>query len=453
MASFGSVNKSFVSAVDFLDRREIFEKLVDITNEKASLALMMQWMGRYVKTDVTNYHNFVNTELFATETIIDPAVTTHTPNTDITVRVASADGTSYFRVGNIVQIPGANRRTGLVTAKTSDAGGDLIRIKSVTGNALQIANGQVLSVTGTAGGEGGSFIEPLKFVPVKRMNNIQIFPETIARITDIQKAAKVEIDLGDGSYQYLYKAEADGLLIMKKNISNQMLFGEGSGDNFITTSPTLTDSAGNALSTTRGLNSYIAAEGINLVDTAVGYDMFENLKRQLDKKRCGNMYHVWGGSEMSIQWDKFLNALGNTDIGAAAQWNITGRDLELGIQKVTLFGRTFAKMEMPNFNDLNTVNFTGSAGYQNFMFFIPNDNVALEGGGSAPRIRIRYMEVAPSGTNASSNGIYRTIQTGAYAPTPTDKNRLLDIACETKQGLEFLGADHAARAILTSTAS
>jgi hypothetical protein len=444
----GTVNKSFVSAVDFLDRREIFEKLVDITNEKASFALMMMWMGRYVKTDMTNYHNFVNTELFAVETISDAAVTVHTANTEITVRVASANGTSYPRVGNIVQIPGANRRTALVVDRTADATGDLLRLKSVSGSALELANAQKISVVGSAGGEGGKFISPLKFLPVKRQNNIQIFPETIAKITDIQKAAKVEIDLGDGSYQYLYKAEADGLLVMKKNISNHMLFGEGSGDNFITTSPTLTDPDGNAISTTRGLNSYVASEGINITQTAIGSAMFEALKRELDKRRCGNLYHVWGGSEMEIQWDTFFQALGTADLSSAARWNITGKDLELGISKVTYFGRTYAKMGMAAFNEANITNFTGSAGYNKFMFFIPNDEVALEGGGSAPRIRVRYMEVPTGGMNSSSNGIYRTTQTGNYAPVPTNDERQLSIHCETKQGLEFLGADHAARAIL-----
>lgn len=451
----GTVNKSFVSAVDFLDRREIFDKLVDITNESASFALMMMWMGRYVKTDMTNYHNFVNVELFNVETIKTGGISVIAPvggaaadATEADITLVSGSGTSFPRVGNIIQVPGAARRTALVTARTANAGGDVIRVKSISGSALQLAVGQKIAVTGTAGGEGGKFVEPLKYKPVKRQNNIQIFPETIAKITDIQNAAKVEIDLGDGSYQYLYKAEADGLLVMKKNVSNHLLFGEGSGDNFITTTPTLTDPDGNPVSTTRGLNKYVETEGITLTETAIGTAMFQSLKRQLDKKRAGNLYHVWGGSEMEIQWDNFFQALGSADISDAARWNITGRDLELGISKVTFYGRTYAKMGMSAFNEQNIVNFDNSAGYQKFMFFIPNDEVALVGGGSAPRIRIRYMEVPSGGQNSSSNGIYRTTQTGNYAPVPTNNERQLAIHCETKQGLEFLGADHAARAIL-----
>lgn len=452
----GTVNKQFVSAVDFLDRREIFDKLVDITNEKASFALMMMWMGRYVKTDMTNYHHFVNTELFAVETIASGGVTTVAPAgaaaaaaTTATVVLTSTSGASFPRVGNIIQVPGTERRTALVTARTADAAGDIITLKSISGLALQLAPGQKLAVIGSAGGEGGKFISPLKYKPLKRQNNIQIFPETIAKITDIQKAAKVEIDLGDGSYQYLYKAEADGLLVMKKNISNHMLFGEGSGDNFIITNPSLVDPDGNPVSTTRGLNSYISSEGINLGNAAAfSNDVFASLKRQLDQRRCGNLYHVWGGSEMEIQWDTFFQALGSANISDAARWNITGRDLELGISKVTYFGRTYARMGMSAFNEPNIVSFANSAGYDKFVYFIPNDEVPLEGGGSAPRIRIRYMEVPTGGQNSSSNGIYRTTQTGNYAPVPTNDERTLSIHCETKQGLEFLGPDHAAKFIL-----
>lgn len=451
MAVFGTVTKRNVSAVDFLDNREIFKQIIDITNEKASFARMMNLWGRYVLTTQPNYHNFVNTELFSTETIIDPSVTVHTAGTEITVRVATANGASFFRVNEIVQIPGANRRTARVVSKTADAGGDLIRLKSITGNAMELANGQVLSVTGSTQAEGGTFLESRKHFPTKRENNIQIFAETIAEISDIQNASKLEVSPDS----YLLRAEWQGLLTMEKNISNQFLFGEGTGDNFIAASPTHTDSANRPISTTRGLNSYIASEGQTFNGVTIGESLLNNLKRQYAKKRVAMEFLMLGGSEMAIQNSQYFFNLpgGAGGVSDSARWT-TGDDVMIGVEGWKYNGMRFKVMELASFDEQAITNFTGSAGYQNFAFILPTGDVALENGGSAPGIRVRYMSVEPGdGSNASSNGIYRTTKLGNLAPTPTDDVRTLRINCQTKQGLECLNAPHCSRLILQSSGS
>lgn len=451
MATFGSVTKRNVSAVDFLDNREIFKQIIDITNEKASFARMMNIMGRYVLTTQPSYHNFVNTELFSTETIIDPAATVHTANTDVTIQVASADGTSFFRVGEIVQVPGANRRTALVTVKTADAGGDLIRLKSISGSSMELANGQVLSVTGSAEAEGGDFTEHRKHFPTKRVNNIQIFAEKIAKITDIQSAAKLEVSPDS----YLYYDEAQGLLTMEKNISSQLLFGEGTGDNFTISSPTHVDSDSRPISTTRGLNSHIAAEGINLSGVTMGETVLNTLKRQYAKKRTPMEFLMLGGAEMAIQNSQYWFNLAGGAGGASdsARW-MTGDDVTIGVEGWKYNGMKFKVMELAAFDEQAITNFTGSAGYQNFVYILPTANVPLVGGGAAPGLRVRYMQVpGGNGSNASSNGIYRTTKLGNYAETPTSDERILEVNCETKQGLECLNAPHCARLILQSSGS
>jgi len=451
MATFGATTKRNVSAVDFLDNREIFKQIIDITNEKASFARMMNIWGRYTITSQPNYHNFVNTELFSTETISDPAVTVHTANTDITVRVSSADGTSFFRENEILQIPGANRRTGRVVSKTADAGGDLIRIQSITGLSLELANGQVLSVTGSTAGEGGTFVEHRKHFPTKRVNNVQEFAEKIAKITDIQNASKLEVSPDS----YLYYDEAQGFLTMEKNISNQLLFGEGTGDNFIIANPTHTDSAGRAISTTRGLNSHIAAEGINFDGVTMGETVLNSLKRQYAKKRVPMEFMMLGGAEMSIQNSQYWFNLpgGAGGVSDSARW-MTGDDVNIGVEGWKYNGMKFKVMELAAFDEQAITNFTGSAGYQNMVYIVPTANVPLVGGGAAPGLRVRYMQVpAGNGANASSNGIYRTTKLGNLADTPTSDERVLEVNCHTIQGLECLNAPHCARLILQSSGS
>lgn len=447
MATFGNVTKRNVSAVDFLDNREIFKQIIDITNEKASFARMMNIMGRYELTTQPSYHNFVNTELFSTEVVTNAAVTVHTAGTDITIRVATADGASFFRVNEIVQIPGANRRTARVVAKTADAGGDLIRLQSVSGSAMELANAQVLSVIGSTNSEGGTFVEHRKHFPVKRMNNVQEFAEVIAKITDIQNAAKLEVSPDS----YLYFDEANGLLTMEKNISNQFLFGEGTGDNFTSAAPTHVDASGRPISTTRGLNSYIAAEGQTFNGVTIGETVLNSLKRQHAKKRTPMEFLMLGGAEMAIQNSQYWFNLpgGAGGVSDSARW-MTGDDATIGIEGWKYNGMKFKVMEMSAFDEQAITNFTGSAGYQKFVFILPTANVPLVGGGSAPGIRVRYMSVpGGNGANSSSNGIYRTTKLGNLAENPTSDVRELSVNCHTIQGLECLNAPHCSRLILT----
>lgn len=437
-----------------LDTREIFPLLLDKTNERMTFLDLFRFdEERMVKTDQTNFHQFYNTELFETMTI--NGVPTDVPTgslptgTVVDIVVTAANGTSFAQVDDIVQFPGSNRRIGQVIAKTADAGGDILRVKGVANVSLQAATTQVLSVVGSAKGEGGKFSTARKYPVVKRSNWIQIFADTICEITDIQKMSTVEVKI-NGENKWMPKLMLDGETVFKKKIALSMLFNEPtSQDNFPASTPTLTDADGNALNVTRGLNSYIAQSGITLSSVTINNAFFDTLTRQLNKARCGTRYSVWGGSEMSIAWDNFFQALGSADISDAARWLISGDSLTLGIKNVRYHDRDFAKMPMSIFDDQATVSFTGSAGYEKFMFFVPWDEIKTVGGASQKRIRCRYMEVpAGNGPNSVSNGIYRQTMLGNYAPTPTSDERKLKITEEAKLGLEVLGADHFVRAIL-----
>ncbi len=450
----GIVKKSVISAVELLDTREIMQQLVDITNEGSSFAMWYSWTDRYEPVAQTSWSDKVNVELFSIETITNPAVTVHTANTEITIRVANANGTSFPNVGEILVIPGANKARAMVKAKTADAGGDLLRLKSENGANLNLANGQKLAVNGSAASEGGGPVASRHYLPTTRRNNIQIWDETIYESTDIQMAADVELEI-NGTKRYLNKQEIEGTLQMMKKISMDLLFAKGTGDNFIITNPTHSDADG-AISTTRGVLPHIEAEGINIPGATIGDDLFNNLKRQYDKKRIKGVFDVLGGTELDIQWDEYFYNLGAVP-GIApdnSRWMVSGDKLNLGIKEYTRYGLTFRKMPLLAFNDPNTANFTGSAGYNNYALIIPTAPVALYGGQSAPGIRIRYMPLPMDGNgNVTSNGKYRTTDHGRYANIPTTEKRTVKRLCETKQGLHMLNAPHCTAIELQSSGS
>ena len=60
----GNINKSYVSSINFLDQREILNKVLDITNEEMSFLDIMELTGRSKPTSVPFYNHFVNEELF-----------------------------------------------------------------------------------------------------------------------------------------------------------------------------------------------------------------------------------------------------------------------------------------------------------------------------------------------------------------------------------------------------
>ena len=195
--SLGTILKNQISVVDFLDQREIYSKVVDVTRERTAfnLSMLMQKMGKYVVSKMTNYHSFVNVELFQKETI-SAVPTDNGAGLNWTYVVASANGTSFGQVGDIVQIPDANRTQGIITTRVPDAGGDIITIQAVNG-AMALTNGMVISVMSMAAEEGGGFVAAKNWKPVKKQNNIQIFAEDIASISDIQMETWIEVSTND----------------------------------------------------------------------------------------------------------------------------------------------------------------------------------------------------------------------------------------------------------------
>ncbi|MBK7338377.1 MAG: hypothetical protein IPJ00_20455 [Saprospirales bacterium] len=62
--------KRYISSLDFMDQRALLRQLLNITNEETSFMDVMEMLGREVPVEMPKYSNFINSELYATDTIV-----------------------------------------------------------------------------------------------------------------------------------------------------------------------------------------------------------------------------------------------------------------------------------------------------------------------------------------------------------------------------------------------
>lgn len=441
--SYGTIDKLYVSTINYLDQREILDQLVDTDRSEYNFMDVMEMMGNVVQTDQHIYRHFVTDDIYQTETI-SGAVTDNSGGSgqgDITFDVANASGTSVLRVGDLVLF--ASGYIGYVYDWDADAGGDIVKVKavntSVTTALLAAADTQKIAVISFAAGEGSDSPSATRVGVTPYANQVQIFKEAY-KTTDVQAVSTIEFEVNGQPY-YIIKQQHDALMKFRSSIAYAMLFGQISDDNFVESSPSLTDASSNPVQTTRGLREYITTYGINNTSVTFNLTYLQNLSRELDKLRSPQQYLVIGGIESNIVWDDVFNSLNaTTQISEASRFSVDGNRLELGTTDVRLYGRDFMFKKMSTFDNPNILNFTGSAGFQKDMYFVPLGKINTIGGGGVDRMRVRYMPV---------NGqIYDEVLTGRLSPTKNSSESVLKVDYQSIMGLEVLGATDFARASL-----
>lgn len=432
--SIGQIQKSYVSSVSFLDKREILNKILDITNEESSFLDVMEYSGRSVVTTMPQYHNFVNDELYVVATA---TAVTGSPGTTITAEI---DATAYAFVneGELVLFD-----DGFVGYINDKAGSNQIVIESVDSNALTLAAADKISFPSNAAGEGSGSPDSKRWSPTKYFNQVQTFKGKF-KITDIQKVSQVEVEFKGKPY-YMMKGQHESLMKFRNDISAGLFFSRISDSQYGDTSPELVDADGNAVQTTGGLDQWVKTYGndwdlltageVNLADV-------EAWTQILNADRAPQDYLLWVGTTMNIAFDNFLNALGNSGIiSQAARFTVQGgQELNLGIDSFKIYGRTYHKKYLPLLDHKNIVNFTGGyADAADAAYFCPNSKIKTIDGDMVDRLRVRYM--AGDGTDLK----YVETLTGRFAPVPTDERSVLEVHYQSTQGLEVLGANHFAK--------
>jgi hypothetical protein len=426
IGSIGNITKQYVSSIDFLDQREILNKVLDITNEESSFLDIMELTSRSKVTSVPEYNHFINEELYVLATV---TAVTGSGTAQVTATI-DADAYAYVNAGELVLFP--NGRVGFVVSKS----GSNIVVKSVDGTNLTLVAADKISFFSNAAGEGSLSPDAKRWGVTPYSNQVQIFKGKF-EITDVQKASKVEVDF-QGKPFYMYKGQHESLMKFRDDISAALIFGRKSTTKFKDASPALTDAEGKPVQTTMGMDQYVTTLGSDISLLTSGQVSLADVKaltQLLNKNRCPQEYFLFVGTTQNIYWDDLFNNLGNSALlSQGARFQISGKEVDLGIDTVKIYGRTYYKKHLTILDHKNIINFTGGYNAKDAAYGIPASKIKTNDGQMIDRLGVRYM--AEGGTDFK----YREILLGGLAPVPTNERSVLEIHYESIQGLEILGA-------------
>ena len=440
-ATQGTVIKSFVSAIDFLDQRDIDPNIYDQSRDRAFTDIM-KIVNRYKPATMFYYHNFVNNDVYEVGTI-SAVTSTGLAQIQFTINTAS----TFPRVGDLIMTSNANNvgKQGRVQAVTFGSGTCTLTVRSVGGNSspLYATIGDSVAFSSNAFAEKSDAPTNRRYGLTKYYNNIQIFRE-VDEISDVQKVAKIEVNVG-GDYHVLPYQTVQKYTKLQGDISVQMLAGAQSTTLFNDTNPFLADpSSGLPIQTTGGLDWYVTTYGISDSAAVLGTFGFTELDEICDNfiaNKAPTDQMVFMGSRAYAVLSKFLKNLGSSGV-TSVRLNIDGRTLDFEVEQLKYRGYTFDFVHVPIFDHPQLFSSTLRADVNGSLYFVPKDQVDTVDNGRQPRMQIRYTPSPFAGANGSSNGIVKEWRTGALAEVPTSSVTQLHTDWYTAQGLECLAVKH-----------
>jgi hypothetical protein len=431
--TIGAINKQYVSSIEFLDQRDILNKVLDITNEQASFLDVLELTGRSKATSVPEFHHFVNEELYVLGTV---SAITGSGTTAISADLNTATSASaypFINVGELVLFP--DGKVGMVTAKSASK---TLSIRSVDASVLTLSAGNSISFFSNAAGEGSLSPAAKKWGVTKYSNQVQIFKGKF-EITDVQKASKVEVEF-QGKPFYMYKGQHESLMKFRDDIAAALIFGRKSATKFGDASPSLVDAESKPIQTTMGMDQYVTSMGSDLSLLTAGSVALADvsaLTQLLNKNRAPLEYFLFVGTTQNIYWDNLFNNLGNSALlSQGARFQISGKEIDLGIDTVKIYGRTYYKKYLPILDHKNIVNFSGGYNAKDAAYGVPASKVKTIDGGQEDVMSVRYM------AEGNTDFKYREIMLGGLAPVPTNERSVLEVHYESIQGLQILNAQN-----------
>ena len=437
----GTVVKSFVSAIDFLDQRDIDPNIYDQSRDRAFTDIM-KIVNRYKPATMFYYNNFVNNDVYEVGTI-SAVTSTGLAQIQFTINTAS----TFPRVGDLIMTSNANNvgKQGRVQAVSFGSGTCTLTVRSVGGNSspLYATVGDSVAFSSNAFAEKSDAPTNRRYGLTKYYNNIQIFRE-VDEISDVQKVAKIEVNVG-GDYHVLPYQTVQKYTKLQGDISVQMLAGSQSTTLFNDTNPFLADpSSGLPIQTTGGLDWYVTTYGISDSAAVLGTFGFTELDDICDNfiaNKAPTDQMVFMGSRAYAVLSKFLKNLGSSGV-TSVRLNIDGRTLDFEVEQLKYRGYTFDFVHVPIFDHPQLFSSTLRADVNGSLYFVPKDQVDTVDNGRQPRMQIRYTPSPFAGANGSSNGIVKEWRTGALAEVPTSSVTQLHTDWYTAQGLECLAVKH-----------
>jgi len=436
--SQGTMIKSFVSAIDFLDQRDIDPNIYDQSRDKAFTDIM-KMVNRYKPATMFNYHNFVNNDVYEVGTI--SAITTNSAATVVfTINTAYA----FPRVGDLIMSADTAKQA-RIQAVTLNPTTAVITAKTVDNTSWTLAVGDKIAFSSNAFAEKSDAPANRRYGLTKYYNLIQIFRE-VDEISDIQKVAKIEVNVG-GDYHILPYQTVQKYIKLQGDISVQMLAGVQSTTLFNDASPVLADpTSGLPIQTTGGLDWYVTTYGITDQAATAGTFGFTELDEIIDNfiaNKAPTDQMVFMGSKAYRIISKFLKNLGSSGV-TSVRLNIDGRTLDFEVEHLSYGGYEFDFIHVPIFDHPQLFSSTLRPDVNGSLYFVPKDQVDTVDNGRQPRMQIRHTPTPFMGNaaNKSANGIVTEWRTGALAEIPTSSTMQLHTDWETGQGLECIAVKH-----------
>ena len=439
----GTMNKPFVSAIDFLDQRDIDPNIYDQSRDR-DFTDIMRIVNRTKPATMYFYNNFVNNDVHEVGTI-SAVTSTGLAQIQFTINTAS----TFPRVGDLIMTSNSNNigKQARVQAVTFGSGTATLTVRSVAGNssAFYATVGDSVAFGSNAFAEKSTAPTNRRYGLTKYYNTIQIFKE-VDEITDVQKVARIEVNVG-GNYSILPYQTIQKYIKLKGDISVQMLAGVQGSTLFNDASPFLADpSNGLGIQTTGGLDWYCINYGISDSAATLGTFGFTELDEIIDNfiaNKAPNDFDVFCGTKSYRIVSKFLKNLASSGV-TSVRINFDDRYADFEVEQLKYSGYTFNFIHIPLFDQPQLFSSNIRPDVNGSLYFVPKDNVDTVDNGNQPRMQIRYMEKPFMGNaaNMSSNGMVTEWRLGALAEVPTSDTLYLQTNWYTAQGLECLAVKH-----------
>lgn len=434
----GIVTKSFVSAIDFLDQRDIDPNIYDQARDRAFTDIM-KIVNRYKPASMFFYNNFTNQDVYEVGTV-SAVTSTGLAQIQFTINTAS----TFPREGDLIMSSNTNNgdNQARVQSVTFGSGTATLTVRSVAGNstAWYASVGDKIQFGSNAFPEKSTPPTNRRYGLTRYYNLIQTFRE-VDEITDIQKVAKIEVNVG-GDYHILPYQVVQKYIKLQGDISVQMLAGTQSSTLYNDSNAFLQGSNNLPVQTTGGLNWYTTTYGISDSATTLGTFGFTELDEIVDNwiaNKSPRDQMGFMGSRPKGVLDKFFKNLGSSGV-TSVRMVIDGRTVDMEVDHISYRGFEIDFVYVPIYDHPQLFSSVLVPDINGSIFFVPKDQVDTVDNGRQPRMQIRHTPTPFTGNaaNKSANGIVTEWRVGALAEIPTDGTMYLQTNWQTAQGLECL---------------
>ncbi len=424
----GKLNETYVSSVDFLHDREIYNILYNRYHEDTLIDFFEQ-TGRMKSCTETEFHHFEKDYIYQTIQIDAVAGVVGAGN-DVTITLNAANhdnGKSFPKITDMAlvsdKIPGyviakdtTNPTAHTITIRPVDQDDDIVTA-SVVGNFV--------SFYSNAHAEGSGQPEGLISKPLRFTGIVQIFKNHY-EVTGSEATNKIEFQ-AQGKYYYMFEGENDTFTKHKMDIAFGLIFNKQSDG--------LTNAAGEDIRVTKGLYHWILEEGNVYAGGISALTDVDNIIKVLDQQRGSKENLFLTGINLDIDVD---NVLIDKLVNGAIQYNTFGkgnakqRAIDLGFNSYRKGSYSFHKKQL---DMLNHQKVTAIHNFPNIGFIIPTDKGRdVKSGKQIDSICCRYKK-APH-----HNRRYIHKVTGLHAPTgPTNDKDCIGFEYLCEKGLQAFG--------------